>query len=102
MSYQHSEDDATRATARLPGFDIEVVHRRAANAEQISVHLQAMPSFAAFSRFFESANPFAVWAEAAQLMWAPLLPVFGQRLDATRALTSPRSVDEAPPTSPEQ
>lgn len=94
---QHSNDDATRATARLPGLDIEIEHRRTASAERISVHMQAMPSFEAFGRYFENANPFAFWAQAAQLMWLPFLPW----LDAARALMPPRRVDEAPPTSPE-
>lgn len=102
MSDQHSEDDTTRATARLPGLDIEIVHRRAAGAEQISVHLQAVPSFEAFGRFFDNANPFGLWAEAAQFMWLPFLPWFGPWLAAARALTPPRKVDEAPPTIPEQ
>jgi hypothetical protein len=96
FSDQHGDDDTTRATARLPGLDIEILHRRSPGAEQISVHLQAMPSFDAFGRFLESANPFAFWAEAARLMWLPFLPW----LDATRALLPPK-VDEAPPTSPE-
>ena len=95
------EDDTTRATARLPGLDIEIVHRRAADAEHISVHLQAVPSFDAFGRFFENTNPFAFWAEAAQLMWLPFLPFCAPWLGASRALTLPRRVDEAPPTSPE-
>ena len=40
-------------TARLSGLDIEIVHRRspARDAEQISINLQAVPSF--------EANPFA-------------------------------------------
>lgn len=96
MSDQHN-DDTMRASARLPGLDIEIVHRRAANTEQISVHLQATPSFEAFAHYFENANPFAFWAQAAQLMWLPFLPW----LDAARALSPPRRVDEAPPTSPE-
>lgn len=95
---QHSDNDTTRATAHLPGLDIEILHRRAPHAEQISVHLRAMPSFEAFGRFLDSTNPFAFWAEAARLMWLPFLPWLG----ATRALTPPRQVDEAPPTSPEQ
>ncbi len=42
------EVDATRAIARLPGLDIEIVHRRSpgGDAEQISINLQAVPSFA--------------------------------------------------------
>jgi hypothetical protein len=92
---QHDKDDTTRATARLPGLDIEIVHRRSASAEQISVHMQATPSFEAFGRSFQNVNPFAFWAAAAQLMWLPFLPWLG----TTRALM-PR-LDEAPPTSPE-
>jgi hypothetical protein len=44
------EIDAARATARLPGLDIEIVHRRSpsGDAEQIPINLQAVPSFDAF------------------------------------------------------
>jgi hypothetical protein len=57
---QQSGPAATKATARLPGLNIEIVHRRSpsGDAEQISIHLQAMPSFEAFGRFLEDANPF--------------------------------------------
>jgi hypothetical protein len=95
-----NDPEITRATAQLPGLDIEVVHRRAANTEQISVHMQAMPSFEAFGRFMENANPFAFWTQAAQMMWLPFLPLYGPWLGAARALMPPRRVDEAPPTSP--
>jgi hypothetical protein len=66
-------DDTTRATARLPGLDIELVHRRLPDGtgEQVRVTLQAMPSFAAFGRALESVNPFAFWAQAMQLAWLP-------------------------------
>jgi hypothetical protein len=38
----------SRATAHLPGLEIEIVHRRPAdNVEQISIDLQAAPSFEA-------------------------------------------------------
>ena len=90
-------DDTTRATAQLPGLDIEIVHRRAPGAEQISLHMQAVPSFAAFSRTFESASPLAFWVEVAQLMWLPFLPWLG----ATRAMLPPSNIEEAPPTSPD-
>jgi hypothetical protein len=61
--------DTARATAHLPGLDIEIVHRRSptADAEQISISLQAVPSFEAFGRFLQTANPFAFWVQAAQL-----------------------------------
>ena len=69
--------EPTRATARLPGLDIEIIHRRspAGDAEQISINLQAVPSFEAFSRYVESANPFAFWAKAVQMAWLPWLAV---------------------------
>jgi hypothetical protein len=58
---QQIEDDTTWATARLPGLQIEIVHRQPATAdfEQISVNLRAVPSFAAFGHFLEVTNPFA-------------------------------------------
>ena len=73
------EDDnqagTTRATARLPGLDIEIMHRRAVDgdAEQISINLRAAPSFEAFGRALELANPLAFLAQAAQLAWLPWL-----------------------------
>ena len=58
-----AEADTTRATARLPGLDIEIVHRRAVegDAEEISINLRAAPSFEAFGRALEAANLFAFW-----------------------------------------
>jgi len=72
---QQSEVGATRATARLPGLNIEVVHRRSpdGDSEQISINLQAVPSFEAFGRFLEAANPFTFWAQAGRLAWLPWL-----------------------------
>ena len=91
-----TSDDATRATAHLPGLDIEIVHRRSpqADAEQISIHLQATPSFEAFGRFLEATSPFLFWAKAAQLMWQPWL-------GAARALTPPAGADNTLPKPPE-
>lgn len=69
------DDDTTCAIAHLPGFDIAIEHRRSpsADAEMISIHLQAVPSFEAFGRYLEAANPFAFWAKAAQFAWQPWL-----------------------------
>jgi hypothetical protein len=91
VSDQGSDDGTTRATARLPGLEIEIVHRRSPNAdaEQISINLQAMPSFEAFGRFLETANPFTFWAQAAQLAWFPWL-------GAKRALMAPSNIAEQP------
>jgi hypothetical protein len=67
--------EPTRASAHLPGLDIEIVHQRSArgDSERISINMQAVPSFEAFSRFLETANPFAFWIQATQLAWAPWL-----------------------------
>jgi hypothetical protein len=85
----HSSDsDATRATASLPGLEIEIVHRRPQgdNLEALSINLQAMPPFEAFGRFLETANPFVFWAQAIeqaiQMAWLPWL-------GASRALMLP-------------
>jgi hypothetical protein len=92
LADQHNEDNATRATARLPGLGIEIVHRRSpgGDAEQISINLQAAPSFEAFGRFLETANPFAFWAQAAQIAWLPWI-------EATRTLVLPWSIAPSPP-----
>jgi hypothetical protein len=86
------EDNTTRATARLPGLDIEIIHRRSLNDEagQISINLRAMPSFEAFGRFLETANPFSLWAQAVQMAWLPWL-------NAARSVTLARSMASTPP-----
>lgn len=96
MPDQNRDNEATRATAHLPGLDIEILHRRSpqADAEQISIHLQATPSFEAFGRFLEAANPFAFWLKAAQWAWLPWLT-------AARALSPPGSTGKPLPKPPE-
>ena len=91
MSDQRVEDDTTPATARLPGLDIEIIHRRSLNdeVEQLSINLQAMPSLKAFGRYLETANPFALWAQAVQLAWLPWLNV-------ARSVSLPRSIASTP------
>jgi hypothetical protein len=90
-----SDEDTTRAFAHLPGLDIAIEHRRSPNAdaEMISIHLQAMPSFEAFGRFLEAANPFAFWMKATQLAWQPWL-------DVARSLVPP-AVTKTLPKPPE-
>ena len=87
-----SDNGTTRATASLPGLEIEIVHRRPQgnDLEALSINLQAMPSFEAFGRFLETANPFMFWAQAMeqamqqamQMAWLPWL-------GASRALMLP-------------
>jgi hypothetical protein len=76
--------DPTTANIQLPALAITIEHQQAANgkAEQISINIQAVPSFEAFGHFLEQANPFAFWIQATQLAWAPWL-------EATRAMTLP-------------
>lgn len=67
--------DETKATARLPNLDIEIVRSRspAGDAERITISLQAAPSFEAFGRFLEATNPFLFWMRFAQTAWTPWL-----------------------------
>jgi hypothetical protein len=90
-----AETGTTRATAHLPGLDIEIMHRRAVegHAEQISINLRAVPSFEAFGRALEAANPFAFWAQAAQLAWLPWLETLALARELTPSL--PRSSADA-------
>ena len=90
------ESDTTRAVASLPGLEIEVVHRRLpdAQAEQISIHLQAVPSFAAVGRFLGATNPFAFWAHAAQMAWLPWLGAANALLPPQRIAPPPRRLDD--------
>jgi hypothetical protein len=87
---QKIDNSTTRATARLPGLEVEIIHRRlpGADAEQLLINLQAVPSFEAFGQFLQAANPFAFWAQAVKLVWFPWL-------GAASALTLPRA--SAPP-----
>jgi hypothetical protein len=81
--------DATRATTRLPGLDIGIVHRRSpgGDAEQISINLQAVPTFEALGRFIENfSNPFAFWAMMAWLPWLAAAHVGALRADIAPAL----------------
>jgi len=72
-----ADGPATRASAHLPGLDIEIVHRRspAGDVEHITIDLRAVPSFAQFGSWFGAATPFAWWMLATQMMWAPWLAV---------------------------
>jgi hypothetical protein len=88
--------DETKATARLPNLDIEIVHSHSpeGDAERITVSLQAAPSFEAFGRFLEATNPFLFWMRPKNAK-----PRNGQKIDwesdhghitlLSRALTMP-------------
>ena len=76
--------DETRATARLPHLDVEIVHRRLPEeqAEQLAISLKASPSFETVARHLEAqallwpwlaANPWAVWQQLLRAAWQPWL-----------------------------
>ncbi len=70
-----SDWDETRATARLPNLDIEILHRRAweGDGEQLQVTLTGTPSLEAAGRMLELANPMLLWMRMAEAAWAPWL-----------------------------
>jgi hypothetical protein len=78
--------EETRATARLPNLDIEIIHRRApdASAEQLTLSFRAVPSFAAFADHVEAANPFLFWTRMVELAWQPWLQAFAPRLPGSK------------------
>ena len=65
--------DETRATARLPNLDVEILHRRPweCNEEQIAVMVRVVPSFETFGRLLEASNPFLVWSRMMEAAWSP-------------------------------
>lgn len=76
--------DETRATARLPHLDIEIVHRRLPEeqAEQLAISLRARPSFDIFARYLDlqaalwpwlAAHPWLAWQRLLQAAWRPWL-----------------------------
>jgi len=104
---QASEVGTQRAIARLPGLDIEIVHRRPpdGNTEQLSINLLAMPSFEAFGRALEAANPFVFWAEANRLIWSTWLEAASVMMPGVLSPRLPQSRPSRsralPPVSPE-
>lgn len=77
--------DETKATARLPGLDIELKRRVDAQegAEYVSVTLRATPSLDAFAgALHPMALPMALWQSwftLTQAFWQPFLPVGSER-----------------------
>jgi hypothetical protein len=93
--------DETKATARLPNLDIEIVRSRSPteDAERITIILQAAPSFAAFGRFLEATNPFLFWMRVAQTAWTPWLGAAAASLPSTNFGRLPATAKFAGPDS---
>jgi hypothetical protein len=101
---QASEVGTQRATARLPGLDIEIVHRWPpdSDTEQLTINLLAMPSFEAFGKALEAANPFVFWAEANRLIWSTWLEAASVMMPGVLPPRFPTSRSRAlPPVSQE-
>ncbi|HET6376141.1 MAG TPA: hypothetical protein VFF88_08825 [Methylocella sp.] len=101
-----TQAEVTRATARLPNLDIEIVHSRSpsGDAERLSISVLAVPSFEAFNRYVEAANPFLFWMRAAGTAWAPWLEAWrpllqhgkeARRLPLAESTALPRSAAPA-------
>jgi hypothetical protein len=67
--------DDTRTTARLPGLDVEVLHRRTwdGGREGVQVTIQPVPLQESIARLFEAPNPMLMWMRMAEAAWAPWL-----------------------------
>jgi hypothetical protein len=70
-----SEYEETRATARLPYVDIEILHRHPweGGEEQIAVVIRSVSAFEAFGRVLEASNSLLVWSQMMQMVWSPWL-----------------------------
>ena len=68
-TFARIEYDRIRDQSAETGLDA----RAEGDAERLSISLQAIPSFEAFGRYLESANPFLFWMRVAQTAWAPWL-----------------------------
>jgi hypothetical protein len=95
IPHTNRDVDTTTASARLPGLDIDIVHNQSpeGDSEQVSITWKAVPSFEAFGRALEAANPFAFWAAAMRLAWLPWLEAAHSLMQPPSPLAS-RSVSK--------
>ena len=102
-SHNNQAVDTTRASAQLPGLNIDIVHSQSPDrgSEQISITLQAVPSFEAFGRALEAANPFAFWTQAMRLAWLPWLEAARIAM-LPPSLPAPRSSTKAVPPAADE
>jgi hypothetical protein len=91
--------DETKATARLPNLDIEIVRSRspAGDAESITINFRAAPLFEAFGRFLEATNPFLFWMRFAQKIWTPWLDAPAAKLPSSISRRLPTTTEFAGP-----
>jgi hypothetical protein len=86
-----SDFNETKAVAHLPNVDIEIIHRRPweGNEELLTITMRAVPSFDAFFRAVEAANPFVFWMRAVETAWGPWLRL-GESVKPAQLTQTPR------------
>ncbi len=76
----------TKITANLPNLQIEILRRELPeeDAEAMTIHLRAAPSFEAVARAMMPAlsaatmmNPMAAWMRAVEIAWQPWFQAMG-------------------------
>ena len=94
MTMKRQELKETRAVARLPHLEIEILHRRPwggeGEGEQVMISLRAQPSFEAFGRYLETADPLRLWSGLMQAAWAPWFSAFAAASAALQTLAPAR------------
>ena len=93
----------TRATANLPGLTIEISHHHPpeGDREEISIKVQARPSFEGAGSLFQAMNPLAFWANATQMFWFSWLQfAHAMSLSSDVAPSLPSTGPGRPSTSP--
>ena len=103
-TYNRDSEIEAKASAHLPGLDIDIIQRQSPNGdwEQVSINLRATPSFEAVGRLFEIPDPLTAWMQAARLMWMPwLLTAQTMMLPCSLRRTLPNTVrhQQETPTS---
>jgi len=71
---RESKIEVTKASAHLPGLDIEIIHRQSPNDEWEQASYGHRRPSKCPGRSFEVADPFTLWVQAASLMWMPWMP----------------------------
>jgi hypothetical protein len=95
--------EETKASALLPNLKIEILNGRlpTGDAERLTISVLAVPSFEAFGRYLEAANPFLFWMRFAQTAWAPwlsALPASTPRSALGRLSPAAQIVASSPPS----
>jgi hypothetical protein len=96
--------EEANVVALLPRLKIEVLHSRspAGDVEQLSINVLALPSFEAFGRYLEAANPFLFWMRFTETAWAPWLRAFSVPPPQLALAGSPPAAQITAPSAPSE